>query len=236
MTKGFIQYGKRHIHFILRRKDVSTLTLTVSPEGEVTIVAPIHANEELILRRVIKRGSWIVRQQERFASFLPKPRRRVERTGQSIRYMGRQYRLRTVELLGSHRRTVTRNRSTLEVRLLDPSEEGALEREVDRWWQGMAKEVLAERFMRCLALFPRISSPGFSLRRMSKRWGSFTSTGRILLNPELLAAPVDCIDYVIIHELCHVKYPHHQKDFYQMLGTVLPDWKKRKERLERCEI
>jgi len=144
--------------------------------------------------------------------------------------------VRVTTLTDAHRKPVTRNRNVLEVRLKDPNQKGALRSELDLWWHHMARELISERFDRCAQMVPGIKSPGFTLRRMTKRWGSFTAKGRILLNPELLATPVDCIDYVIIHELCHVKHPHHQRAFYRMLDSVLPDWKRRKERLENCEV
>ncbi len=79
--------------------------------------------------------------------------------------------------------------------------------------------MIAERFERYLKLIPGIQP-----------------SGRILLNPELLVTPVDCMDHVIIHELCRVKHPNHQRAFYRLLETVLPDRKRSKERLENCEI
>lgn len=230
-----IRYGRQEIQFTLIRRDVKALSVTVHPDGKVAVIAPFHAEEDKVLNRVAKRARWINRQQARFGLFLPKIGKRPEHTGQSIRYLGRQYRVRVVALETSHRKTVARNRNVLEVRLQDPKLAGALGCEIDRWWHLMANAVIAERFQRCLALIPGIKRPGFSLRKMQKRWGSYTPSGRILLNTELLAAPVDCIDYVIIHELCHVKHPNHQRAFYRLLETVLPDWKRRKERLENCE-
>jgi predicted metal-dependent hydrolase len=71
---------------------------------------------------------------------------------------------------------------------------------------------------------------------MTKRWGSCTKGGLILLNPELVKAPVYCMDYVIAHELCHLKYHDHSKNFYKLLNKYMPDWEKRKKKLERVMI
>lgn len=68
---------------------------------------------------------------------------------------------------------------------------------------------------------------------MEKRWGSCTNDGLILLNPELVAAPIDCIDYVIIHELCHLKEHSHNQRFYNLLSKILPDYTKSKKKLDR---
>lgn len=68
---------------------------------------------------------------------------------------------------------------------------------------------------------------------MSKRWGSCTPEGKIYLNTELIKAPSHCIEYVITHELCHLKHKNHSKDFYALLNRIMPDWESRKLRLEK---
>ncbi|MEZ5745346.1 MAG: M48 family metallopeptidase [Paracoccaceae bacterium] len=67
-----------------------------------------------------------------------------------------------------------------------------------------------------------------------QRWGSMSPAGRLLLNRRLVQAPVDAIDYVITHELCHVAEPHHGTAFFELLYKVMPDWERRKQRLERA--
>jgi len=72
---------------------------------------------------------------------------------------------------------------------------------------------------------------------MPKRWGSCTSQGNIILNPELIAAPKDCIDYVITHEFCHLKERNHSQSFYKLLTSMMKDWELRRKRLnEMVEV
>ena len=78
----------------------------------------------------------------------------------------------------------------------------------------------------------RFRPAGLIVRRMEKRWGSLSPSGRLLLNRRLIEAPPDAIDYVIAHELCHIAEPHHGAAFYRLLGRVMPDWEERKARLE----
>jgi len=71
------------------------------------------------------------------------------------------------------------------------------------------------------------------VRKLEKRWGSMTPSAQLILNKALIHAPLVCIDYVIIHELCHLQHPDHSPNFWRFLTAILPDWKKRKTQLEK---
>jgi predicted metal-dependent hydrolase len=99
-----------------------------------------------------------------------------------------------------------------------------------------AHRVLQERFAAVVgpvAIALGIETPSLWICPMRKRWGSHTPSGRILLNDALIAARRDCIDYVIVHELCHVVEPNHSQQFLRLLRRFMPDWERRKELLER---
>jgi predicted metal-dependent hydrolase len=107
---------------------------------------------------------------------------------------------------------------------------------LDVWYDEHAKRVFGQRLAACVeAATPlRLAGPPkLFVRRLSKRWGSCTPAGNVILNLDLVKAPIHCIDYVIIHELCHLKVPDHGKGFYRLLGRCLPDWEPRKRRLEQ---
>lgn len=81
-----------------------------------------------------------------------------------------------------------------------------------------------------------IGIPPLSIQRLKNRWGSCTPKGRIILNPEIIKAPSRCIDYVVIHELCHLVHHNHGKQFYQIQSKIMPDWERWKERLEKVMV
>ena len=109
---------------------------------------------------------------------------------------------------------------------------------LDAWYRTRATVVLKEQFIICLALVHGLhdlpNPPENAIRRMTRRWGScIPGTARILLHPDLIRAPRPCIDYVIIHELCHLRHPDHSQAFYNLLSAIMPDCRERKMRLER---
>ncbi len=97
-----------------------------------------------------------------------------------------------------------------------------------------AKTIFSVRYEFCVRQVGKLSiqhHQGIQLRFMPKRWGNCTAQGNIILNPELIAAPKDCIDYVLTHELCHLKEGNHSQAFYRLLKTVMKDWELRRRRL-----
>ena len=106
------------------------------------------------------------------------------------------------------------------------------------WYTQRAHEKYAESFERCWPNFERqgLPRPQLKIRRMKTRWGSLSQRGTLTLNVSLIQAPRDCIDYVITHELCHLKHHDHSPAFYRLLEKVMPDWEKRKHKLELALI
>jgi predicted metal-dependent hydrolase len=76
----------------------------------------------------------------------------------------------------------------------------------------------------------------FEIRHMAKRWGSCTPEGKILLNLKLIQVPKGLIDYVVMHELCHLKEHHHGAAFYNLLGRAMPDWQERRQQLNEMDV
>ena len=226
-----VRYGHADIVFELVRADRATLEIAVLPDGAVLVKAPPDAREDDVLARVARRARWILRQQRYFAQFQPRtpPRRYVG--GETHLYLGRQYRLAieqgdaySVRLVaGWFRVTVVGEASPQLVQTL-----------LERWYLEKAQRRLPERVAECWQRFTSagLERPTLQLRRMRTRWGSLSSAGTLSLRPDLVRAPRECIDYVIIHELCHLAHADHGPEFRRLLERVMPDWERRKHRLE----
>jgi predicted metal-dependent hydrolase len=229
---GQIQYGDKPIAYSLELSTRRTLSITVQPDLSVQVKAPAEAKREEIERRLLKRAGWIVRQQAFFSSFRPLTPPRTYQNGETHLYLGRQYRLR---LIAADKDSVRLQRGFLIVSSPDPANKSKIAGLVQKWYRERAKEKLPLYLRQVLGRFLAFSlpAPKLELRKMDKRWGSCTRAGKILLNPDLIRAPKGCIEYVLVHELCHLLEPNHGPDFYDLQSRVMPDWLKWKERLER---
>lgn len=231
-----LTYGKKKVAYSISRRERTSLEISVYPDCTVKVVAPMLASDEAIESRVKRRLRWITRQQRGFENFYPKPSPREYVSGESWLYQGRQYRLRVIEVDGPSK--VALRRPILAVETPERHDRDAVKNVLDKWYRKRAQERLAVRYAVCAKEVQAysIEAPTMHLQRMAKRWGSYSPTGRILLNPELVKAPTECIDYVILHELCHVKHRGHDKQFYKLLQRVAPDWLRLKYRLEHLPL
>ncbi len=228
-------YGSAMIEYRLGWAERESLSISVMPDGAVVVVAPKRASPPEVDARVAKRARWILRQQRRFAEFRPRTPNRRYVGGETHRYLGRQYRLRIDR--GSTDRVVLRS-GRLVVETRQPRKRAQVRRLVEGWMRARARAVLRERFeaMGRVARALGIEMPGLTIRSMSKRWGSHTRAGRILLNQALIGGRRDWIDYVVVHELCHVVEPLHSPGFFRLMRRFMPDWQRRKEALDRALV
>lgn len=225
-----IQYGKIQIDFTLRFSDRKTLGIKVLPDASVHVTAPVDALEEVIFKKVKSKARWILKQQAFFRDFLPATPPRQYVNGESHLYLGKKYRLR---IEPSDKYGVRCTRGYMTVYVTPQKTAAAL---IAAWYAERAAYQFPRILKDCLPLFEKynLPKPVLEIRKMEKRWGSCTPKGKILLNLELIKAPKACIEYVIIHELCHLIEPSHKKAFYRLLSQVLPDWEVWKRQLERA--
>jgi len=234
MERHCIQYGDHLIDFAVARRKRATLEIAVEPDTSVVITAPLSASLDDISQKVRRRAAWIRRQQRFFAQFAPRTPERLFVAGETHLYLGRQYRLKVVP---DKSRTVKLYRGFIVV-LSDQPDQAEVTRDLlNRWYRDRAHIKFAERLEINLGRFPNSEAfrpQGLIVRQLRQRWGSMSPSGGLVLNRRLIEAPVDAIDYVITHELCHIAEPHHGAAFYGLLDRILPDWRPRKARLEKA--
>jgi predicted metal-dependent hydrolase len=220
--------GDTTVSYCLVRSARKTTAITVEPDQKITVRAPLDADAVSIDRIIRKRAAWIMRQQRFFAQFLPKTPARVFVSGETHLYLGRKYRLR---VRPSEQEEVKLRGGYLYICTHQPADPEHIKGLLYGWYEAHAQLYLTI----CLdsPLGRSINTPELRIRPLAKRWGSCHFSGILTLNLDLIRAPRACIDYVILHELCHLRYPNHSPQFYELLTRVLPDWKATKLRLEQ---
>lgn len=229
----FISYGEERIAFSIAytRRAAQRVAIHVRPDGTVSVDAPENAEVGAVVAAVRRRARWIWQrlsaQRERARHVLP----REYVSGESHFYLGRRHVLKLI-VDPAHLQSVKLLRGKLEIRsrARDADKVRAL---LEAWYRQRAAEVFARRLAECAAKVPWLAAPpGFRLMVMRTQWGSCSPKGELVLNPFLVKAPGPCVDYVIFHELCHLREHNHSARFYELLGGLLPDWQKSKAELD----
>lgn len=227
---GTLTYGRDTIRYEVRfLASRQTLAIEVHPDSRVLVRAPLGCPEALIAERVHKRAGWISRQLAEFERYRPRTPARQYINGESHLYLGRQYRL---KLLQGESASVKLARGQLLLTLPSDPEPERAKALLQRWYLDRARTVFAEVLDASLPNFNSVDHPTLIVRSMQARWGSLSRAGTLTLNVNLVRAPRPCIEYVVIHELCHTRHRDHDARFFRLLGQVMPDWARRKQRLE----
>lgn len=234
MEKHQIEYANRVIDFVLKRKNVKNVNLNVKPDMTIEVTANDRVPIDFISDFVKSKGSWILKNVGQFREVQPiKQSVREYVSGETFRYLGKQYRLRVQET--TEEETVKYFRGFIYLYVKDVGNLNRKAKLMDEWYRKKAHLTFNESLEKMYPLVQKygVEKPAVDVRLMKARWGSaLTDKKTILLNAELIKAPKYCIDYVVLHELIHFKYNDHSENFYQMLYSLMPDWEKRKAILD----
>ena len=224
-----IEFGSKKIDFTLEYSVRKSLGITVTPDLYVMVKAPVDTSLEKVKEKLKWKAPWIIKQQSFFLSFHPKTPARKFVTGETHLYLGRQYRL---KIILDKEESVKLQGKFIEVKTTDKLNAKHL---VRKWYLQNAKtkfHLIANELIENFKKY-KVEPSSIVLRNMPTRWGSCTPKGKLILNPELIKAPRGCIEYVIIHELCHLVYLNHTQRFFDLQTKEMPDWVKWKMKLEK---
>jgi len=234
MEKHQIEYADNVIDFIIKRKKVKNVNLNVKPDMTIEVTANDRVPLDFISDFVKSKGSWILKNVGQFKEAQPlKQSERDYVSGETFKYLGKQYRLRVQQSMEEEMVKYFRGFIYLYVKNTDNVSRKA--KLMDDWYREKAQMTFNESLEKVYPLVQKygVEKPDVDVRLMKARWGSaLTEKNTILLNAELIKAPKYCIDYVVLHELIHFRYNDHSENFYQMLFSLMPDWEKRKAILD----
>lgn len=233
---GTLRYGDELIGYqVVQRPGRRTLGIEVHPDGRVLALVPLNCQGSMVEQKLRLRSGWISQQLAQFSRYERSAAPPHYVGGESHRYLGRQYRLRVApndpDSVSDRVRLLRGELLVTGPGRLPPVRVKELLR---RWYLQRAREVFSKVLDACFNVWARrgYEPPRIVVRDMRSRWGSLSPAGQMTLNSRLVQAPRRCIEYVIVHELCHLVHRNHGRAFISLLGRVMPDWQDRKERLE----
>lgn len=226
-----IQFGKRIIPYILQESSTrKTLSIAVE-DGQVIVTIPsgTEANKyELILSQ---KAPWMLKQLAHFEEMSSSTRTLQFRSGEKLPYLGRYYRLKVQSKAvsaPSFRFFKGHFEANIPLELTTEDYRAHLYPLYQDWIMQKGKRFASKRIIRFTQRLGE-SPHDLSVRNMEKRWGSCTAQGRILLNWRIFLAPVSIVDYVLAHEMAHLKEMNHTQAYWDTLRMLLPDYEERKE-------
>ncbi len=217
------------------RKDIKNLHLGVyPPNGRIRVAAPVRVSDDAVRLAVIGKLGWIKRQQARFGA-QPRQSEREMISGESHYFLGRRYRLRVVSHDGAAK-VLVRNKSTIELHVRPETDSKQRERVLQRWYRQQLKELIPpvfEKWQRALG----VQVDECCIKKMKTKWGACNvEARRIWLNLELAKKPVQCLEYIAVHELAHFVERHHNDRFMSIMDEHLPHWRLLREELNTAPL
>jgi predicted metal-dependent hydrolase len=228
-----IQYGDETYAYELRSRSRlnGKILIHVHPNGLIQVDAPEAAGMAKINQAVLKRAGWIKRQVDEARQNQAQGLAREYVSGETHFYLGRRYRLK-IQKLRTPECRVSLVGGVLSVKALSTTPESVREH-LERWYRVKAHDYFHRRMCELTERIRWLDRPPpFRLITMQRQWGSCSPKGIISLNPALIRAPRDCIEYVLLHELCHLKEHNHSPRYYRLLSQHMPDWRPTKSRLD----
>lgn len=231
----FIMFGKTDIPFVVkrsfRRKSVG---LTVRDSQSVEVVAPKNLDDARIEEIVRRKAKWILEKWAYFREIEDFPGNREFVSGEKLSYLGRQYPLKVKE--NGLQAPAVSFKQGFQVAIPEGQSEKARRKSVEKavlaWYRRQAKKRILERVER-FAKLSGLRPSGVKIKSQKTRWGSCSSKGNVNINWRIMLAPLRVVDYVVVHELCHLKHPNHSKKFWRELEKIMPDYQSRRDWLRR---
>lgn len=223
--KYYIENGDERIYYTLRRTKRKTIGIIVDRNGDVKVHAPFCVSEKQVCEVVRKKADWIIKKvnevKERNSNLVC----RQFVSGEKFLYLGKEYTLAIVEKDLSKSEVFIQG-DTLAVYipwgLYAESMRQAIEAALIKWYRQRFAEIAKERIDK-YSLQLKVAPCKVMIKNQKTRWGSCSKKRNVNLNWRLIMAPVDIIDYVIVHELCHLKVMNHSKHFWNLVASVLPN-------------
>ncbi|GAH45651.1 unnamed protein product [marine sediment metagenome] len=230
----YINFGTKRIDYTIKRGNrKKTLAINVTLASKVIVLAPNNFSREKIKTIVKKKALWILEKQEHFKRLTMLFPEKEFVSGEQILLLGRKYRLKIKEENDSSIPKLSGRRLFIYVHsnLVPEDRKEIIKDTLIKWYFIKSTKIIKQRITRyskLLNLFPK----KVIIKDQKKRWASCSSDGILRFNWRIAIAPISIVDYVVVHELCHLKIKNHSSDFWKLLSIAMPDYQNRRNWLK----
>lgn len=229
-----IDINGENFEYRVEKKKRKTIGIRITQEGEVVVTSPLNVDDEFVRNVVLKKSSWILSKLKDIRTIELKMPQRELVTGESLLLLGREYEMEVIEDVWERAARVRFDNGFkiyVNPKLSSNIRYEAVKLAVERWMREKAGEVFkarTEHYSKLLGLFPK----KIVIKDQRSVWGSCSSKGNINYNYRLVMAPLEIIDYIVVHELCHLKHPNHSKEYWDFVEKIIPDYSLRRDYLK----
>ena len=226
--KYSVRYGTKDIEFRIEFKNRKTISISVEPPKNITVVAPVGTSEEEIKEAVKSKGSWIVQKLFEFRNIESKRVNREFVNGESFMYLGRNYSLQIyVDETLQNNSSVKLFRGKFHVYVKEKDDE-LIKDAMKYWYREKTEEQVKKRIKYYQKYFNK-QPTAIKVKEQKKRWASCTLNNELLFNWRCVMAKSTALDYIVVHEMCHMYYMNHSQEFWDLVASVMVDYEVRKE-------
>ncbi|NLB51362.1 MAG: M48 family metallopeptidase [Syntrophomonadaceae bacterium] len=219
------------INFTVTYSKRKTMAIKIDPSGEVSVAAPYRTSKQTILKMVNKKSGWLLKKLNEIAEINEQIKVKKFVDGEQFVYQGVNYPLQLMinEKLAKPVARICFGKLMVDVPAVD---EAVIRSAIENWYRLMAEAYIKLRLQYFQALL-NVKPNKVTIKNQKTRWGSCSSKGNLNFNWRIIMAPANVVDYLVIHELCHMTHPNHSKAFWDLVAKIMPDYKERKNWLNK---
>ena len=225
------QYGDTIIQFDMSYSMRKSILISVEAPDKVSVTAPEGLSEHEIISRVKSKAKWIIQKLYEVKDIKTVTISKEFVNGESFMYLGRNYSLQ-LHVDSTLKKPVVKLYQGKFIVNTPTRDEEVIKKAMEAWYRSKAQEQIKER-LKYYQSRVGTKPAKVTIKEQKKRWGSCSSKGNLNFNWRAVMAPSPVLDYIIVHELCHLMHLNHSKEFWNRLSSVLPDYEDRKNWLKK---
>ncbi|HSQ89744.1 SprT family zinc-dependent metalloprotease [Romboutsia sp.] len=230
-----VTYKDRYIKSSVIYRKRKNITIIIKPKDNITIISPPNVDEKILKDLLIEKGGWILKKLEEYKDISDFNEEKEIKSGSKLFYLGEEYVLEIINInkLPKPNIFINENKIILQTSNLESE---YIKKALKDWYKKESEKVVLKYLIKCrekskmmMNLIPSV----LKVKEQKKRWGTCTSKRAIYINSKIAMARPKSIEYILVHEFSHLVHMNHSKNFYNLVESIMPEYKKEEEWLKK---